>query len=291
MAIEDRRFYQHGALDYQGIVRAGVKDLLGDGNALQGASTLTMQLVNNMFIPAELPRAPRPQVQDRAGQAGRATRVQALQAVDPRLLPERVPYGTSNGQEAVGVGAAALMFFNRPVSKLNLAQMSLLAGLPQSPSQYDPLVYPKLAKARRNAVLQAMVTSHYISQGLATAVEKQPLQVHRQQPLHPAQPAVHLRLRRATADPASSALRRPRTAGSRSTRRSTRARAGGADRGHRPRGRRGPRRPARGGARVGQPGQRQRARDRVLGDVRADEVRLSACRPSGRPDRRSRRSR
>ena len=51
MAIEDRRFYQHGALDYQGIVRASVKDLLGEGNALQGASTLTMQLVNNMYIP------------------------------------------------------------------------------------------------------------------------------------------------------------------------------------------------------------------------------------------------
>jgi len=64
------------------------------------------------------------------------------------------------------------------VSKLNLAQMSLLAGLPQSPTQYDPLVYPKLAKARRNNVLQAMVKSDYITQGLATAVEKQPLQVH-----------------------------------------------------------------------------------------------------------------
>ena len=75
VAIEDRRFYQHGALDYQGIVRAGVKDLLGDGNALQGASTLTMQLVNNMFIPDEYRAASRPQVQDRSGQAGRAARV------------------------------------------------------------------------------------------------------------------------------------------------------------------------------------------------------------------------
>jgi penicillin-binding protein 1A len=70
------------------------------------------------------------------------------------------------------------MFFNKPVTKINLAQMSLLAGLPQSPSQYDPIVAPKLAKARRNSVLQAMVQSHYISQGLASAVEKQPLQVH-----------------------------------------------------------------------------------------------------------------
>ena len=58
-----------------------------------------------------------------------------------------VPYGTSNGEEAVGVAAAALMFFNRPVSKINLAQMSLLAGLPQSPTQYNPIAFPKLAKA------------------------------------------------------------------------------------------------------------------------------------------------
>ncbi|MBV9005281.1 MAG: transglycosylase domain-containing protein, partial [Solirubrobacterales bacterium] len=50
VAIEDRRFYQHGALDYQGILRAGIKDLFGQGNALQGASTLTMQLVDNKYI-------------------------------------------------------------------------------------------------------------------------------------------------------------------------------------------------------------------------------------------------
>jgi len=178
VAIEDRRFYQHGALDYQGIVRAGVKDLLGDGNALQGASTLTMQLVNNMFIP-ESYRQHR-DLKYKIVQAKLAEQLESKHSkswiLDSYL--NAVPYGTSNGEEAIGVGAAALMFFNRPVSKLNLAQMSLLAGLPQSPTQYDPLVNPKLAKARRNNVLQAMVQSHYITQGLATAVEKQPLQVH-----------------------------------------------------------------------------------------------------------------
>jgi penicillin-binding protein 1A len=178
VAIEDRRFYQHGALDYQGIVRAGVKDLLGDSGALQGASTLTMQLVNNMFIP-ESYRAHR-DLKYKIVQAKLAEQLESEHSkswiLDSYL--NAVPYGTSNGEEAIGVGAAALMFFNRPVSKLNLAQMSLLAGLPQSPTQYDPLAYPKLAKARRNNVLQAMVQSHYITQGLATAVEKQPLQVH-----------------------------------------------------------------------------------------------------------------
>jgi penicillin-binding protein 1A len=178
VAIEDRRFYQHGALDYQGIVRAGVKDLLGDGSALQGASTLTMQLVNNMWIP-ESYREHR-DLKYKIVQAKLAEQLEAKHSKDWILNSylNAVPYGTSNGEEAVGVGAAALMFFNRPVSKLNLAQMSLLAGLPQSPTQYDPLVSPRLAKARRNTVLQAMVTSRYISQSLATAVEKQPLQIH-----------------------------------------------------------------------------------------------------------------
>jgi len=178
VAIEDRRFYQHGALDYQGIVRAGVKDLLGDSGALQGASTLTMQLVNNMFIPQSY-RAHR----DLKYKIVQAKLAEQLEAKHPKswILDSylnAVPYGTSNGEEAVGVGAAALMFFDKPVSKLNMAQIALLAGLPQSPTQYDPLVHPALAKARRNAVLQAMVTSDYITQGLATAVEKQPLQLH-----------------------------------------------------------------------------------------------------------------
>ncbi len=178
VAIEDRRFYQHGALDYQGIVRAGVKDLLGDSGALQGASTLTMQLVNNMFIPQSF-RAHR-DLKYKIVQAKLAEQLESKHTkgwiLDSYL--NAVPYGTSNGEEAVGVGAAALMFFNRPVQKLNLAQMSLLAGLPQSPTQYDPFADPKLAKQRRNEVLQAMVQSHYIPQGLASAVEKQPLQIH-----------------------------------------------------------------------------------------------------------------
>ncbi len=178
VAIEDRRFYQHGALDYQGILRAGVKDLLGDGNALQGASTLTMQLVNNMFIP-ESYRQHR-DLKYKIVQAKLAEQLENQHSKNWILNTylNAVPYGTSNGEEAIGVGAAALMFFDRPVWKLNLAQMSLLAGLPQSPSQYNPLTFPTLAKARRNAVLQAMVVSHYIPQALATAAEKQPLQVH-----------------------------------------------------------------------------------------------------------------
>ncbi|HEX4279673.1 MAG TPA: transglycosylase domain-containing protein [Solirubrobacteraceae bacterium] len=179
IAIEDRRFYQHGALDYQGILRAGVKDLFGQHNSLQGASTLTMQLVDNLYLDGTT-YASNHNLKYKITQAKLAEQLEGKHGKNWILQGylNNVPYGTTNGEQAVGVGAAALMFFNRPVEKLNLAQMSLLAGLPQSPTTYNPTVNPQLAKQRRNEVLQAMVQSRYISQGLANAVMKQPLQVH-----------------------------------------------------------------------------------------------------------------
>ena len=179
IAIEDRRFYQHGALDYQGILRAGVKDLFGQGDSLQGASTLTMQLVDNLYLDGTA-YATTHNLKYKITQAKLAEQLEGKHGKNWILQGylNNVPYGTTNGEQAVGVGAAALMFFNRPVWKLNLAQMSLLAGLPQSPTTYNPTVNSQLAKQRRNEVLQAMVQSHYISQPLANAVMKQPLQIH-----------------------------------------------------------------------------------------------------------------
>jgi penicillin-binding protein 1A len=178
IAIEDRRFYQHGALDYQGILRAGVKDLFGQHNNLQGASTLTQQLVNTVYLPQKY--HVHRDLKYKIIQAKLAEQLESKHSKN-WILNEylnNVPYGTTNGEQAVGVGAAALMFFDKPVSKINLAQMSLLAGLPQSPTTYNPTVDPKLAKQRRNEVLRAMVQSHYIKWGLAAAVMKQGLQLH-----------------------------------------------------------------------------------------------------------------
>ncbi len=178
IAIEDRRFYQHGALDYQGILRAGVKDLLGQSNNLQGASTLTQQLVNQVYLPQKYHQ--HRDLKYKIIQAKLAEQLESKHSktwILNQYLSD-VPYGTTNGEEAVGVAAAALMFFDKPVWKINLAQMSLLAGLPQSPTQYNPTVNPKLAKQRRNEVLQAMIASHFIKPGLGRAVMKQPLQLH-----------------------------------------------------------------------------------------------------------------
>jgi len=178
IAIEDRRFYQHGALDYQGILRAGVKDLLGQSNNLQGASTLTQQLVNTVYLPKRFH-----QNRDLKYKIIQAKLAEQLEAKHTKnwILEQylnNVSYGTTNGEEAIGVGAASLMFFNKPVSKINLAQKALLAGLPQSPTEYNPTIYPQRARQRRDEVLQAMVQSHYITPALAAAVEKQGLQLH-----------------------------------------------------------------------------------------------------------------
>jgi penicillin-binding protein 1A len=179
VAIEDKRFYHHGALDYQGILRAGIKDLFGGGGSVQGASTLTMQLVNNLYLD-NTKYATNHNIKYKIIQAKLAEQLQKGHSkawILDKYLSD-VPYGEVGGETAIGVGAAAQMFFNRPVWKLDLAQEALLAGLPQAPTDYNPFLHPVKARVRRTAVLQAMVSSHYISQAQASAAERERLQVH-----------------------------------------------------------------------------------------------------------------
>lgn len=178
VAIEDRRFYHHGGVDYMGILRAGVRDLLsGGGTGVQGGSTLTMQLVNNIYLPNRIKA--HHNIKYKIIQAKLANELESNHS-RPWILTQYlndVPYGTVGGQTAYGVGAASRVFFDRPVWKLNLAQFALLAGLPQAPSEYNPFQYPGAARVRRNQVLQAMLTSNYITQAQASAAEAAPLQV------------------------------------------------------------------------------------------------------------------
>jgi penicillin-binding protein 1A len=176
VAIEDRRFYQHGGVDYQGILRAGLKDLF-DGGSVQGGSTLTMQLVNNVYLPNRIKE--HHNIQYKIIQAKLANELQSNHSrawiLDQYL--NDVDYGTVGGQSAIGVGAAAHMFFDKRVSRLNLAQIALLAGLPQAPSEYNPFNAPGLARHRRMEVLYAMVRSGYITRAEADAANVSPLQV------------------------------------------------------------------------------------------------------------------
>jgi penicillin-binding protein 1A len=179
VAIEDRRFFQHGALDYQGIVRAAIKDTF-NGQQLQGASTLTMQLVDNVYLPKKYQSAREQRdLKYKIVQAKLATQLESKHTKNWILdnYLNDVPYGTVRGQTAYGVGAAAEMFFDKPVSELTLDQAALLAGLPQAPSEYNPFIDTKAARQRRNEVLQAMVTAGDVTQAQASVAERRKLDV------------------------------------------------------------------------------------------------------------------
>jgi penicillin-binding protein 1A len=175
IAIEDRRFYQHGALDYQGIVRAAIKDAVNGGGGLQGASTLTMQLIDNVYLPPHL-RADH-DLKYKIIQAKLAEQLEGMHTKNWILTNylNDVPYGTVGGQTAYGVEAAAQMFFDKPVWKLTLAQSALLAGLPQAPSEYNPFIDKGAALDRRAEVLQAMVVAGDITQAEANRANREPL--------------------------------------------------------------------------------------------------------------------
>ncbi|MBD0339277.1 MAG: transglycosylase domain-containing protein [Thermoleophilia bacterium] len=147
LAIEDRRFYEHDGLDLRGIARAAVRNIEAR-EIVEGGSTLTQQLVRNLYLS-----------RDQTWERKRKEACLALK-LEEEWSKERILAAYLNrafyGHRAIGVEAAARAYFGRPASKLGPAQAALLAGLPQSPSLYDPIVRPQTARARRNEVLAAM---------------------------------------------------------------------------------------------------------------------------------------
>jgi penicillin-binding protein 1A len=174
VAIEDQRFYEHDGLDYEGILRAALKDLEA-GEAVEGGSTITQQLVRNLCIhdPKRTLKRKIVEAQLAIEYAERHTRREILGS-----YLNVASYGTVEGTTAVGVGAAARIFFSKPVWKLKLPEAALLAGLPQAPSDYNPLLNPKAAKARRNEVLRQMAKQGYVSEQRARATMASGLRVN-----------------------------------------------------------------------------------------------------------------
>jgi penicillin-binding protein 1A len=177
IAIEDRRFYHHGGVDYVGVVRAAVKNVTSD-DTQQGGSTLTMQLVRNLYTPNSRFKKTLVRKIREAKLAEQLEREHSKEWILVAYL-NNVPYGTVGGQTAVGVQAAARIFFDKPASQLTLPEAALLAGLPQAPSQYNPFNNPAGARKRRGEVLRAMVDAGYISQSEADAANAAPLGAHR----------------------------------------------------------------------------------------------------------------
>jgi penicillin-binding protein 1A len=176
VAIEDRRFYQHGGVDYVGILRAAIRNVSSDKTA-QGGSTLTMQLVRNLYTPETRFKKTLTRKIREVKLADQLEREHSKGWILVSYL-NNVPYGTVGGQEAVGIEAASRIFFGKPASQLTLPQAALLAGLPQAPSQYNPFLDPNAAKRRRGEVLNAMVQARYITRAQADAAAAAPLGVH-----------------------------------------------------------------------------------------------------------------
>jgi penicillin-binding protein 1A len=167
VAIEDRRFWEHGALDYRAIARAAWQNAFV-GRTTQGGSTITQQLARNLYIGDQ-----RRTLHRKLTEACLAKRLQ-------RLLPRRAilaDYLNSvyYGNHAWGVQAAAQTYFSRNASALSLPQAALLAGLPQAPSDYDPLARPQAARDRRNEVLTALLDQRAITPGQYRWAARSPL--------------------------------------------------------------------------------------------------------------------
>ncbi|MEX2193793.1 MAG: transglycosylase domain-containing protein [Thermoleophilaceae bacterium] len=163
VAIEDERFYEHEGVDYESIVRAAIKNV-ESGKSLQGGSTITQQLVRALYI-----KDPERDLNRKIREAKLASELEQKRSKRwiLREYLNSVPFGTVKGRTAVGIAAAASVFFGKRPERLELHEAALLAGLPQAPSQYNPFRNPTAAIERRNEVLQAMVDNGHISPGRA----------------------------------------------------------------------------------------------------------------------------
>ena len=155
VAIEDRRFWQHGALDYAGIARALFANVRA-GHVVQGGSTITQQLARNLYI-----KKPSQTFGRKATEACLA--IKLAREKSKRWILNSYINQVFYGNRAYGIEAAAQTYFSKRARHLTLPQAALLAGLPQAPSVFDPFHRPQQAIARRDEVLRAMLGNGYIT--------------------------------------------------------------------------------------------------------------------------------
>lgn len=166
IASEDRRFYQHNGVDYQGIVRASLNNIRSR-DLVEGGSTITQQLSRILFLNQErtLWR--------------KLKEVSLSQKIERTLSKQQILERYLNlvylGSGAYGVADAAWVYFSKPVNKLTLSEMATIAGLAPAPSLYSPVVNLEAAKQRRNLVLQRMQEDGVITQQVAQAAISAPM--------------------------------------------------------------------------------------------------------------------
>ena len=155
LATEDNRFYDHYGIDPIGIVRSAIV-LISTGEKRQGASTITMQLARNFFLTREKAYI------RKVKEIFIALHIEQLLTKDEifELYLNKIELGN----RAFGIGAAAQVYYGKPLQELDLAQMAMIAGLPKAPSALNPIRNPERAKNRRNVVLGRMLDEGYITQ-------------------------------------------------------------------------------------------------------------------------------
>lgn len=177
--IEDARFYQHGAIDLKGVLRALTKN--AESGSVQGASTLTQQYVKNVFI-EEAGDDQQKFLEATRQTAGR--KIQELKyaiTVEEKLSKDQILTNYLNitffGNGAYGIEAAANRYFSKHAKDLTLPEAAMLAGLVQNPSAYDPVLHPSAAKERRDTVIQRMADLKHITPAEAQKAIATPLKL------------------------------------------------------------------------------------------------------------------
>ncbi|MBO8172066.1 MAG: PBP1A family penicillin-binding protein [Bacillaceae bacterium] len=178
IAIEDRRFYSHFGFDFRRIARAVYVDLK-HMDLVQGASTITQQLARNLYLTLE-------KTWERKVKEALLT-VQLEMHYSKDQILEKYLNEIYYGHAAYGAQAAAKTYFDKDVSELNLAEASLLAGIPKGPKYYSPFLNFDAAKQRQKIVLEAMVREGYITESDMTAALNQPIEL---KPAREAEPEV-----------------------------------------------------------------------------------------------------
>lgn len=169
LAVEDARFFEHGGVDFWAVARALVENVTA-GETVQGASTITQQLVKNVYLTPEQTFKRKLQEMILASQIDRKfSKKEILEIYLNRIF---------FGQNAYGIDAASWRYFSKRTGDLTLAEAAMLAGLPKAPGRLSVDITAKPAQDRRGVVLQRMVVAGFITQGAANAAMREPVSVN-----------------------------------------------------------------------------------------------------------------
>ena len=169
VSAEDKSFYQHGGLDFFGIARAALSNFQNAGRRPQGASTITQQVAKNFLL------TNKQDYERKIKEALLSMKIEQTYSKDRilELYLNEIYFGLG----AYGVGAAALVYFDKSVDELDLAEAAYLAALPKAPNNYHPFRYPERAIERRNWVIERIVEEGYATKEEGEAAKREPLDV------------------------------------------------------------------------------------------------------------------